>query len=76
MEYRKKSFLLVSAIAGIAVKKGISQHEIARRTGMHYQNVNRIFNKKYVPRMDLLIKISESIGVDIIISDKEISLKI
>ena len=48
-----------------AREKGISDYEIARRTGLIANNVWRIFNGKYLPSLENFLAICEAVGVRI-----------
>lgn len=63
--------LLVLFLREIAESKGISQQEIANRTGMLRTNINRVFNMKYCPKLDTFILIANAIGINFFFEDKE-----
>lgn len=63
-----KVFVLL--LKQIAIDQGISQQQIAERTGLQQSNVSRIFSLKYCPRLDLLLDIAEAIGVNFFIESK------
>lgn len=44
---------------------GISQGEVARRIGALRNNVNQIMRRKANTTLDFLVKIAESIGLDV-----------
>ncbi len=62
--------VIVTILKEIATDQGISQQDIADRTGMLQSNVSRIFSLKYCPRLDILLAIAESIGVNFFIESK------
>ncbi len=63
--------LLVLLLKLIAAEKGISQEEIANRTGYMRQNINRVFSLRYSPRLDVFLNIARAIGVNFFVEDKE-----
>lgn len=63
--------LLVLLLKMIAIKKGISQEQIANETGLQRQNVNRVFSLRYCPRLDIFLNISKAVGVNFFVEDKE-----
>ena len=44
-------------------KRGISQAELARLADVHYVTVNRIFNFKMSPTVDLVEKLATAMGL-------------
>ena len=46
-------------------KENISQAEVARRIKAQRYNVNKIMRKKYPVSLDFLVKMAESIGLDV-----------
>ena len=63
--------LLVLLLKLIAIKKGISQEQIATETGLQRQNVNRVFSLRYCPRLDIFLNIAKAVGVNFFVEDKE-----
>lgn len=47
----------------IAKENGLSDEEIANRSGFIKPNVNRMFSGRYMPTLDNFIKLGEAIGV-------------
>lgn len=62
--------VIVLTLKEIATDQGISQQEIAEKTGLLQSNVSRIFALKYCPRLDLLLAIADAVGVTIFIESK------
>lgn len=56
---------LLQLIRKTMEKNGISQGEIARRIGSARPNVNKIFREKESATIDFLLKIAESIDLDL-----------
>lgn len=46
-----------------AKSKGITQDQMAERTGFDSSNVNRMLNYRYTPTIENFLKLAESIGV-------------
>lgn len=63
--------LLVLFLRKISEAKGISQQEIANRTGMLRTNINRIFKLLYCPNLKTLLMIAKAINVNLLFEDKE-----
>lgn len=63
--------LFVQLLKEIAEEKGITQQEIADKTGYKQQNVSRIFSLKYSPRLDVFLNIAQAVGVNFFFEDKE-----
>ena len=58
------SLLLLEQIKRIASEKGITQKDIADKTGFKTGNVSRILSGKYIPRLDNFLKLCDAIGVE------------
>ena len=63
--------VLVIVLKLIALKQGMSQDEIATRTGYYRQHINRLFSLRYCPRLDIFLNIAKAVGVNFFIEDKE-----
>ena len=63
--------ILVQLLKEIAEEKGITQQEIADKTGYKQQNISRIFSLKYSPRLDVFLNIAKAVGVNFFFQDKE-----
>lgn len=63
--------LFVQLLKEIAEEKGITQQEIADKTGYKQQNISRIFSLKYSPRLDVFLNIAKAVGVNFFFQDKE-----
>ena len=48
-----------------AKEKGITQQEIADKTGMKFQNVNRFFSLRIAPSIKAVCLVASAIGEDI-----------
>ncbi len=60
--------ILVQLLKEIAEEKGITQLEIAEKTGYQRSNISRVFSLRYTPRLDVFLKIAQAIGVVVKIS--------
>lgn len=73
MEEQKEQWMsLILQLKDTSEKKGITQGQIAEKTGLIQSNVSRFFSLKYKPTLETFTKIAESVGVDIQIQEKEI----
>ena len=69
-KYTEVAHKLVSFLKSQAKEKNITEVEIARRTGLKQQNVNRLFVGKYLPSLDNFLKISDAIDYQIEVKPK------
>ena len=51
-------------------KEAISNEMIAERTGLMPSNIGRVLSSKYSPPLDVLLLITESVGLEIIVKEK------
>ena len=56
---------LLTAIEKEMSAKDISQGEVARRIGVLRRNVNQVMGRKKIASLDYILKIAESIGLDV-----------
>lgn len=66
---REAGSKLVGFLKQTAKEKGLSDYEIARRTGLIANNVWRIFNGKYFPSLENFLSICQAVGVRIELQD-------
>lgn len=59
-----KEQILKSYVA-LRKQKGLTQYEIARRTGIKRANIARIEGGKYVPTIEVLVKLSVALDMDL-----------
>jgi len=64
-----KVFVLL--LKHIAEKKGISQNDIAGKTGFAQSHIARMFSLKFSPSLKNFLAIAQSIGVNFFVEDKE-----
>jgi transcriptional regulator with XRE-family HTH domain len=58
---------LVDTIRQHAERQGITQGEIASRSGLQRTNVNRVLSGRYPPTIDVLLKIVDAVGAELIV---------
>lgn len=63
--------LLVLMLRKTYEGKGITQEDIANRTGLKASNVSRFFNMENSPNLRTFITIAQSVGVNFFFEDKE-----
>lgn len=68
IEERRRKFL--AELKSIAKAKGMTDQEIADRTGFLSNNVNRMLNGHYPPTLDNLMKLGDAIGPELRWSEK------
>lgn len=56
---------IISDLKSIAAEKGITQEEIAEKTGLIQSNISRLFSLKYCPTLNTLALICDAVGVEI-----------
>jgi transcriptional regulator with XRE-family HTH domain len=56
---------LFSIVEKTMEKDGITQAEVARRIGARRYNINKVMRGKLVVSVDFLLKIAESLGLDV-----------
>jgi transcriptional regulator with XRE-family HTH domain len=61
--FKAKALQHVETVRQAAISNGITYQQIANDTGLQQTNVARTLSGKYVPRLDLFLKISASVGV-------------
>ena len=69
-----KEQILKSYVA-LRKQKGLTQYEIARRTGIKRANIARIEGGKYVPTIEVLVKLSVALDMDLKVMLVEKELK-
>lgn len=63
--------LLVLILKEIADSKGISQIEIAERSGLIQSNISRFFALKFKPTLDTFLQVAKAIKVNFFFEDQE-----
>lgn len=62
---------LVLLLKEISKENGITQREIAEKTGFKQSHINRVFSLRYVPTLDTFLKICRALDLDVVIEEKE-----
>lgn len=60
---------IVLMIKEASEQKGITQDEIAHKTGLIQSNISRIFNLKHPPLISTLVAIAEVVGAKLTLND-------
>lgn len=63
--------LLVLLLKEIAENKGITQNEIAAKTGLLQSNISRFFALKYNPTLDTFLQVAKAINVNFFFEDQD-----
>lgn len=63
--------ILVQLLKEIAEEKGITQLEIAEKTGYQRSNISRVFSLRYTPRLDVFLNIAKAVGVNFFFEDQD-----
>lgn len=71
MENEKHWMLLVLILRKISESKGISQQEIADRTGLMRSNVSRMFALQQGPTLRTFLLVARAIGVNFFFEDRD-----
>jgi transcriptional regulator with XRE-family HTH domain len=74
--YKEKRKKLLLYLKELAKDKGISQEEIAKKTGFKQSNVSRLLNGIYPPTLDNLIRLAEAINHDVVFANKYLNEKV
>lgn len=61
--------VLVRLLKEIADQNGISHQQIADETGLIRSHISRMFAGRFCPRLDLFLKVANSVGVNFFIQD-------
>lgn len=63
--------VLVLMLKNIAEAKGITQEEIAVKSGLLQSNISRVFSLRYCPTLQTFLAIATAIEVNFFFEDKE-----
>lgn len=63
--------VLILLLKEVAIDKGITQQQIADRTGLQKSNVSRVFTLKYKPNLELFLNLAQAVGVYFFFEDKD-----
>lgn len=56
---------MVETVKGLRKKKGFSQEQLSKETGINRQMIGRLENKEYMPSVSQLEKLGEVLGFEI-----------
>lgn len=62
---------LVLLLKEISKENGITQREIAEKTGFKQSHINRVFSLRFTPTLDTFLKICRALDLDVVIEEKE-----
>lgn len=62
---------LLEAIEKLMDQEEISQAEIARRIGAQRYNINKVMRRKFPVTLDFMLKMAESIGLEVELKIKQ-----
>jgi len=62
-KHREAGKLMLRFLKQIAKDNGLSDEEIAKRSGFIKPNVNRMFSGRYMPTLENFIRLGEAVGV-------------
>lgn len=63
--------VVMRLLANIAQQKGITQADIAERTGFLQSNISRMMAGKYTPQLNHVLKIADAIGIYLTFEDRD-----
>lgn len=63
--------VLVLLLKEIAESKGITQQQIADKSGLKRGNVSRVFGLSYTPTLKTFLRISTAVGINILLEEKK-----
>ena len=63
--------LLVLILKEIADQKGLTQGQIAEKSGLLQSNISRFFSLKYKPTLDTFLQIAKAVKVNFFFEDQE-----
>jgi len=69
-KHKEASQMLMHYLRDLAKEKGITQEQIAKKTGFESSNVNRMLAGKYSPKLENVIKLAEVIDTFFFVIDK------
>ncbi len=68
--YTKRRIKLMRDLSELAQQKGISNSELAKKTGFDIANIYRMFSGKYSPGIDNIMMLADAIGYDVAFENK------
>lgn len=70
-KYKEARALLLQYLSQKAREKGITQEQIAEKTGFTQNNVSRMLQGRYSPSLDNFMRLAEAVGAYFFVIDKE-----
>jgi transcriptional regulator with XRE-family HTH domain len=70
-KYQEEARMLLNKLKLLAKEKGITEEQIAAKTGFIQSNVNRMFAGKYTPLLDNFLQLADAIGFHIVLKENE-----
>ena len=61
---------IVTQLAAIAQKKGISSYKLAELSGIRQPNISRLFSLRYSPTLKVLQRVAAALEVEIVLAEK------
>lgn len=61
---------LVEFLRQYAADNGVTQDELAHRTGLHPSNINRLLSGRYSPSIDIFLRITDALRLRVDLVDK------
>jgi transcriptional regulator with XRE-family HTH domain len=69
--YQEEMRRLLSTLKEKAKEKGITEQQIADKTGFIQSNVNRMFAGKYSPLLDNFLELADAVGYHIELKENQ-----
>lgn len=74
-DFKPQAAVIVRLLFNLAQQKGITQNEIAEKTGFKQSHISRMFAGEYPPKLHHLLKVADAIGIYLEINDTKITIK-
>jgi transcriptional regulator with XRE-family HTH domain len=71
-KYQEETRILLNRLKELAKEKGITDQQIADKTGFIQSNVNRMFAGKYSPLLDNFIELADAVGYHIELKENQL----
>lgn len=72
---REKWMTLVLMLREISEKKGITQQQLADRTGLKSSNISRVFSLNFCPTLRTFLLLADAMDVSLSLDGREITTK-
>ena len=69
--YQEEMRMLLSTLKERAKEKGITEQQIADKTGFIQSNINRLFAGKYSPLLDNFLELADAVGYHIELKENQ-----